>query len=90
MKFHFEQAASLLAIAIGAIVLASSLPARGAPPGGVPCSARANAVLANATRIFGNAGSGVDSYQSSLGPYGGGNVGNSSAVLQGFEVINAP
>ncbi|MGA2450582.1 MAG: hypothetical protein ABTD50_18095 [Polyangiaceae bacterium] len=102
MKFHFEQAASLLAIAIGAIVLASSLPARGAPPGGVPCSARANAVLANATRIFGNAGSGVDSYQSSLGPYGGGNVGDTGnvqagttiafngGIIAGAEIQNAP
>jgi hypothetical protein len=57
-------------------------------PPGVPCAARANAVIANTGQIFSNSGSLVDSYQSSLGRYGGTNVGSSAAVQAAEAIVH--
>jgi hypothetical protein len=53
----------------------------------VPCSAWADTVVANGSTISIGASTLVDSYQSSLGAYGGTNVG-SAAVLQAATTIS--
>jgi hypothetical protein len=53
----------------------------------VPCAARAAAVIANTSNVVIGGGVRVDSYQSSLGPYGGSNVG-SAAVVQAATTIS--
>jgi RHS repeat-associated protein len=55
---------------------------------GIPCSARADALIANTGEVFSNSGSLVDSYQSSLGPYGGTNVGSSAAVQAAEAIVH--
>lgn len=47
---------------------------------GVPCTALAEAVIANTGAVFSDSGSLVDSYHSSQGPYGGSNIGSQGAV----------
>jgi hypothetical protein len=53
----------------------------------VPCSARAATVIANTANVVLGGGTLVDSYQSSLGAYGGSNVG-SAAVVQAATTIS--
>ena len=53
----------------------------------VPCAARAATVVANTSNVIIGAGTLVDSYQSSLGAYGGSNVG-SAAVVQAATTIS--
>jgi hypothetical protein len=53
----------------------------------VPCSAWADAIDANTSNVSIGAGTLVDSYQSSLGGYGGTNVG-SAAVVQAATTIS--
>jgi alpha-tubulin suppressor-like RCC1 family protein len=90
----------------GLFVIVLSLPGLAAAqvqPAGAPCLARATAVIADTGSVVLNAGSVVDSYQSSLGPYGGANVGsaatvraassitvNSGAVVRGMLMPNSP
>jgi len=52
----------------------------------VPCAAWSNAVVANTSNVSIGAGTLVDSYQSSLGAYGGSNVG-SAAIIQSATTI---
>jgi RHS repeat-associated protein len=71
-------------------------------PAGIPCAARADAVIANTGQLFSNSGSLVDSYQSSNGAYGGKNIGTSGnvraaetivdngGVIHGTETPNSP
>jgi alpha-tubulin suppressor-like RCC1 family protein len=80
-------------------------------PPGIPCAARASAVIANGPApagqsppadVFSDAHSLVDSYQSSMGAYGGANVGdngnvqaattiqNNGGVIHGTETVNSP
>jgi len=54
----------------------------------VPCAARANAVIANTGNVYLNSNSLVDSYQSTLGAYGGSNVGNKGAVVAAMRVAD--
>ena len=68
----------------------------------IPCSALANAVIANTGRIVSNQASLVDSYQSNKGAYGGTNVGAngnvqaattitaSGGVIQGTKTTGTP
>ena len=53
----------------------------------VPCAARSATVIANTSNVVIGGGALVDSYQSSLGPYGGSNVG-SAAVVQAATTIS--
>jgi len=53
----------------------------------IPCAARAATVVANTSNVIIGAGTLVDSYQSSLGAYGGSNVG-SAAVVQAATTIS--
>jgi hypothetical protein len=53
----------------------------------VPCAARSATVVANTSNVIIGAGTLVDSYQSTLGPYGGSNVG-SAAVVQAATTIS--
>ena len=53
----------------------------------VPCAAWADAVVANTSNVIIGAGTLIDSYQSSLGAYGGTNVG-SAAVVQAATTIS--
>jgi hypothetical protein len=53
----------------------------------VPCAARSATVIANTSNVVIGAGTLVDSYQSSLGGYGGSNVG-SAAVVQAATTIS--
>jgi hypothetical protein len=54
----------------------------------VPCSARSYAVVANTADIVVNSSSLVDSYQSSLGAYGPGNVGSNAIVKAAASIAN--
>jgi hypothetical protein len=54
----------------------------------VPCAAWAYAALANTGNIVANSGSVVDSYQSSLGAYGGTNVGRNAVVQAAGTISN--
>jgi hypothetical protein len=66
-----------------------SLSTISSPPVAVPCAARADAVIANSWGVISDAMSLVDSYQSSLGPYGGTNVGaNGTVQAAGSIVVN--
>ncbi|HXT97981.1 MAG TPA: hypothetical protein VN853_16900 [Polyangia bacterium] len=58
-----------------------------APADPVPCAAWADAVVANTGNVLVGASTLVDSYQSSLGAYGGTNVG-SAAVVQAATTIS--
>ena len=58
-----------------------------APVDPVPCAAWADAVVANTGNVLVGASTLVDSYQSSLGAYGGTNVG-SAAVVQAATTIS--
>jgi hypothetical protein len=52
----------------------------------VPCAASSYGVVANTGSVITNSGALVDSYQSSLGAYGGSNVG-SNAIVQAATLI---
>jgi len=54
----------------------------------VPCAAWADAVVGNTGNVTVNAGTLVDSYQSSLGAYGGTNVGSAAVVQAGTTITN--
>jgi hypothetical protein len=58
-----------------------------APPG-IPCAARADAVIASTGEVFSNSGSLVDSYQSSLGLYGGPNIGSNGNVQAAGAIVH--
>jgi hypothetical protein len=69
------------AIGHSASAISSPLPA-------VPCAARAEAIIANGGGVvFSNSASLVDSYQSSLGPYGGANVGSNGTVQAATSIV---
>lgn len=55
------------------------------PP--IPCLARAEAVIANTGKVFSDEQSLVDSYNSTLGDYGGSNVGNSGNVQAAGAIV---
>jgi YD repeat-containing protein len=57
-------------------------------PSGIPCAARAEAVIANTANVFSNTGSLVDSYQSSVGPYGGTNIGSNGGVQAAEAIVH--
>jgi len=57
-------------------------------PAGIPCAARADAVIANTANVFSNSGSLVDSYQSSVGRYGGTNIGTSGDVQAAEAIVH--
>jgi hypothetical protein len=54
----------------------------------VPCAARAATVVANTSNVVIGGGTRVDSYQSSLGPYGGSNVGSAAIVQAATTITN--
>ena len=54
----------------------------------VPCAARATAVVANTSNVVIGRGTTIDSYQSSLGAYGGSNVGSAAIVQAGTTISN--
>jgi hypothetical protein len=54
----------------------------------VPCSAWSDAVVANTSNVVVGAGTLVDSYQSSLGAYGGSNVGSAAIVQAATTITN--
>jgi hypothetical protein len=54
----------------------------------VPCSAWSDAVVGNTSNVVVGAGTLVDSYQSSLGAYGGSNVGSAAIVQAATTVTN--
>jgi hypothetical protein len=54
----------------------------------VPCAAWSDAVVANTSNVVVGAGTLVDSYQSSLGAYGGSNVGSAAIVQAGTTITN--
>jgi hypothetical protein len=53
----------------------------------VPCPARADAVIANTGRVVSSKHSLVDSYNSTLGAYGGANVGSHGTVRAAGEIV---
>ena len=53
----------------------------------VPCPARAGAVIANTGRVVSSEHSLVDSYNSTLGSYGGANIGNNGNVRAASVII---
>jgi hypothetical protein len=55
------------------------------PP--IPCLARADAVIADTGRVFADEHSLVDSYQSSLGEYGGANIGSNGNVQAAGAIV---
>jgi hypothetical protein len=57
-------------------------------PDPVPCAARATAVVANTSNVVIGRGTTIDSYQSSLGAYGGSNVGSAAIVQAGTTISN--
>lgn len=64
----------------------SALTSAAADP--VPCSAWADTVVANTSNVTVGAGTLVDSYQSSLGAYGGSNVGSAAIVQAATTITN--
>ena len=64
----------------------SALTATAADP--VPCAALSDAVVANTSNVMIGAGALVDSYQSSLGAYGGTNVGSAAIVQAATTITN--
>jgi hypothetical protein len=54
----------------------------------IPCSAWADTVVGNSTTVGVGAGTLIDSYQSSLGAYGGTNVGSAAVVQAGTTISN--
>jgi hypothetical protein len=54
----------------------------------VPCAAWADAVVGNTSNVVVGAGTLVDSYQSSLGAYGGSNVGSAAIVQAATTITN--
>jgi hypothetical protein len=54
---------------------------------GIPCAALRDAVVANTGSVFSNSGTLVDSYHSSLGPYGGTNVGKDGNVVAAMTIF---
>jgi hypothetical protein len=54
----------------------------------VPCATRSYAAVANTADIVVNPGSLIDSYQSSLGAYGPGNVGNNAVVKAAASITS--
>jgi alpha-tubulin suppressor-like RCC1 family protein len=75
---------------LGALLVSYPRAGAAAPPPeeGIPCTARDTAVIANSGRVFSNAGTLVDSFQSSAGPYGGVNVGSQGNVRAGLTIVN--
>ena len=54
----------------------------------VPCAAWADAIVGNSSNVVIGAGTLVDSYQSSLGAYGGSNVGSAAVVQAATTITN--
>jgi hypothetical protein len=54
----------------------------------VPCAARALAVVGNTSNVILGGGTRVDSFQSSLGAYGGSNVGSAAIVQAATSITN--
>ena len=67
----------------------SSAPAlSAAPTDPVPCAAWADTVVGNTSNVTVGGGVLVDSYQSTLGAYGGSNVGSAAVVQAATTVVN--
>lgn len=79
------QPSTSAAVAVAAAVSVNTSSATSSVAG-IPCTARAEAVIANTGAVASGSGSLVDSYESSLGPYGGTNIG-SQAVVQAATSI---
>ena len=86
-----------LALALGACGARESAPGEGAVasmqarltlPDPLPCDARANAVVANTGNVLLNAQTLIDSYDSSVGAYGGSNVGSNAVVRAATTITN--
>lgn len=77
---------ALFSVAL-AIAAQSNFAQAATPSPGVPCSARDSAVIANTGQVFSDSNSLVDSYQSSLGPYGGTNVGSDGNVQAATTIV---
>ena len=80
-----EDAVSIAAVQspAGGVAAASA-----APADPVPCAAWADAVVADTSSVIVGGGVLVDSYQSSLGGYGGSNVGSAAVVQAGTTISN--
>ena len=59
-----------------------------APTDPVPCAAWADAVVGNTSNVVVGGGTLVDSYQSSVGAYGGSNVGSAAVVQAATTITN--
>jgi len=57
-------------------------------PDRIPCSAWSSALVANSSSMTLNARSTIDSYNSTVGPYGGSNVGAGVVVQAGAAITN--
>lgn len=66
----------------------ASAQARVSAPDPLPCDARANAVVANTGSVTLNAQTLIDSYDSSVGAYGGSNVGSNAVVRANTQITN--
>ncbi len=80
----FRQFAAFLLIGLACAAVPSL---SGASDTAVPCPARADAVIANTSRVVSSRHSLVDSYNSTLGPYGGANIGNHGNVRAATVVL---
>ncbi len=82
--------------------LTATVQSRFAQGGGLGCAAIGNAITSTTGNVYSNAASLVDSYQSSVGAYGGSNIGAGAnvqavasivargGVINGTELVNAP
>ncbi|MCL2449986.1 MAG: hypothetical protein FWD17_13650 [Polyangiaceae bacterium] len=85
---RFSAPAAFAAAGLFGIVLQSRGAAAGAgQAAGAPCLARATAVIGDSGSVVLNAGSVLDSYRSSIGPYGGTNVGSEATVRAATTIV---
>jgi hypothetical protein len=75
-------------LAAGITTAGAAAGAKAATADAVPCAAWADAVVGNTGSVTVNGGTLVDSYQSSLGAYGGTNVGSAAVVQAGTTILN--
>jgi hypothetical protein len=72
--------------AVSSVTTSPTVSAAAADP--VPCAAWADTVVGNTANVIVGGGVRVDSYQSSLGAYGGSNVGSAAVVQAGTTIVN--
>jgi hypothetical protein len=75
-----------VAVVTSAVTSAAALSS--APADAVPCAAWADTIVGNTGSIVIGARTLVDSYQSSLGAYGGSNVGSAAVVQAATTIVN--